>query len=84
VYGLVAVGACQLFFFRALASLDVGVALLLEYFGILMVVLWLWLRDGQRPRARTIAGSVFAIAGLILVLNLVGGGVEVNFIGVMW
>jgi len=64
--------------------LDVGVALLLEYFGILMVVLWLWLRDGQRPRARTIAGSVFAIAGLILVLNLVGGGVEVNFIGVMW
>ncbi|MEO7125642.1 MAG: DMT family transporter [Nakamurella sp.] len=83
-YGLIAVAACQLFYFNALATLDVGVALLLEYLGIIMVVAWLWLRHGQRPRARTIAGSILSIAGLVLVLNLIGGGVHVNALGVLW
>jgi drug/metabolite transporter (DMT)-like permease len=83
-YGVVAVAACQLFYFQALATLDVGVALLLEYLGIIMVVAWLWARHGQRPRALTIAGSVLSITGLVLVLNLVGGGVRVDAIGVFW
>jgi drug/metabolite transporter (DMT)-like permease len=83
-YGVVAVAACQLFYFQALATLDVGVALLLEYLGIIMVVGWLWVRHGQRPRALTIAGSLLAIAGLLLVLNLIGGGVRVDAIGVLW
>lgn len=83
-YGLVAVAACQLFYFQALATLDVGVALLLEYLGIIMVVAWLWVRHGQRPRALTIGGSVLSIAGLVLVLNLLGGGVRVDAVGVLW
>lgn len=83
-YGVVAVAACQLTYFQALATLDVGVALLLEYLGIIMVVAWLWVRHGQRPRALTLAGSVASIAGLVLVLNLVGGGVRVDAIGVLW
>ncbi|MGH8861274.1 MAG: EamA family transporter, partial [Jatrophihabitantaceae bacterium] len=37
-FGLVAVAGCQLFFFNAVQRLDVGVALLLEYSGILFVV----------------------------------------------
>lgn len=83
-YGIVAVAACQLFYFQALATLDVGVALLLEYLGIIMVVGWLWVRHGQRPRALTIAGSVLSMAGLVFVLNLIGGGIRVDAIGVMW
>lgn len=83
-YGLVAVAACQLFFFSALATLDVGVALLLEYLGIIMVVLWLWLRHGQRPRSLTVAGAMCAMVGLALVLNLVGGGVRLDVVGVLW
>lgn len=83
-YGLVAVAACQLFYFNALGTLDVGVALLLEYLGIVMIVLWLWVRHGQRPRIRTIVGTALSLLGLVFVLNLVGGGVQVDAVGVMW
>lgn len=83
-YGLVAIACCQVFYFSALARLDVGVALLLEYLGIIMVVGWLWLRHGQRPRSLTLAGAVLSILGLLFVLNLVGGGVRLDIVGVLW
>lgn len=83
-YGLVAIAASQLFYFSALATLDVGVALLLEYTGIVMVVLWLWLRHGQRPHRLTLAGAAVAMIGLVLVLNLAGGGVRLHAGGVLW
>ena len=47
----------QLCYFNAVARLSVGVALLLEYLGILLVVGWLWLRHGHRPRRLTVAGA---------------------------
>jgi drug/metabolite transporter (DMT)-like permease len=83
VYGLVAVAGCQLAFFNAVQHLSVGVALLLEYLGAILVVAWLWLRHGRRPRPLTIAGSVAAVLGLLLVLDLTGPG-EVNLVGVAW
>jgi drug/metabolite transporter (DMT)-like permease len=81
-FGLVAVAGCQLFFFNAVQHLAVGVALLLEYSGTLLVVLWLWLRRGQRPRRLTVIGGVAALAGLVLVLNPSTGSIDA--IGVMW
>jgi drug/metabolite transporter (DMT)-like permease len=82
-YGLIAVAGCQLFYFNALESIPVGVALLLEYLGSVLVVGWVWLRHGERPRWLTVLGSVAAIAGLVMVLNLTGS-THVNPIGVMW
>ncbi len=82
-YGLVAVAGCQLFYFNAIERIPVGVALLLEYLGAVLVVGWLWLRHGQRPRRLTVAGAVTAIAGLVMVLNL-SGSARINPIGVMW
>ena len=82
-YGLVAVAGCQLFFFNAIQRMPVGVALLLEYLGAVLVVGWLWLRHGPRPRRLPVIGAVMAIAGLALVLNL-AGSVRVDPIGVMW
>jgi drug/metabolite transporter (DMT)-like permease len=82
-YGLVAVAGCQLFFFNAVEHLSVGVALLLEYSGTLLVVGWVWLRHGQRPRRLTVTGAALAIAGLILVLDLTGSQ-RVSPIGVLW
>jgi drug/metabolite transporter (DMT)-like permease len=82
-YGLIGVAACQFCYFNALQRMPVGVALLLEYLGAILVVGWLWVRHGQRPRRLTVIGSAAAIAGLVLVLNLTGSR-HINPVGVMW
>lgn len=83
VYGFVAVAGAQLCFFNAIAHMAVGVALLLEYSGVLLVVAWLWLRHGHRPRRLTLAGGMLAVVGLVLVLDLAGDH-RVDPIGVLW
>jgi drug/metabolite transporter (DMT)-like permease len=83
-YGLIAVAGGQLFYFNALQTLSVGVALLLEYLGMLMVVGWLWIRHRQRPGRLTIGGAGLAVAGLVLVLNVIGGGARLDVAGVLW
>ena len=83
VYGLVAVAGCQLCYFNAVEHLSVGVALLLEYSGALLVVLWLWARHGHRPRPLTVGGSVVAAIGLVLVLDLAGDR-RLDVVGVLW
>jgi drug/metabolite transporter (DMT)-like permease len=82
-YGLIAVAGCQLFYFSAIQRMPVGVALLMEYLGVVLVVGWLWLRHGQRPRRLTAIGGSAAIIGLVLVLNLAGSA-RLSPIGVMW
>jgi drug/metabolite transporter (DMT)-like permease len=82
-YGLIAVAGCQLFYFSAIQRMPVGVALLLEYLAVVLVVGWLWLRHGQRPRRLTAIGGAAAIIGLVLVLNLTGSA-RLSPIGVMW
>lgn len=83
VYGCAAVAGCQLAYFNAVEHLSVAVALLLEYSGALLVVGWLWLRHGQRPRRMTVAGALGSVAGLALVLELTSG-VDVDLAGVLW
>ena len=82
-YGCVGVAACQLGYFNAISRMPVGIALLIEYMGILLVVGWLWVRHGQRPRRLTIAGSAAAIGGLALMLDLSGPG-GISPVGVLW
>ena len=83
IYGLIAVAGAQLFYFNAIQHLSVGVALLLEYCGTVLVVGWMWARHGHKPRRLTSAGSAVAIVGLLLVLNLFGGA-RLDPIGVLW
>jgi drug/metabolite transporter (DMT)-like permease len=83
MYGLIAVAGCQVFFFNAVQRLDVGVALLLEYLGTVLVVGWMWVRHGHLPRRLTIGGSVLAIIGLVLVLDLTGT-TRLDPVGVLW
>src|SRR4051812_34303339 len=82
-YGVVAVAGAQLCYFNAVQHLSVAVALLLEYSGVLLVVGWLWARHGHRPRWLTVAGAVIAVAGLGLVLDLLGNH-DVDGVGVLW
>lgn len=83
LFGLVAVAGCQLFYFLAVERLSVGVALMLEYLGPILVVGWLWLARGQRPRPLTVAGIAVAMAGLLLVLDVLGD-VQLSTTGVLW
>src|SRR5438105_5940076 len=83
VYGTFAVATAQFCYFQAVERLSVGVALLLEYLGIILVVLWMWLMHGQRPRRLTVIGSLVAMGGLVLVLDLTGEQ-HVNLGGVLW
>jgi len=83
VYSILAVAAAQVFYFNAVQRLSVGIALMLEYLGIILVVGWMWLRHGRRPARLTIAGSLLALVGLGLVLNLLGSA-TIDPIGVVW
>jgi len=83
LYGIGAVAAAQLCYFQAVARMDVGVALLIEYTAPVAIVGWLWLRRGERPGRLTIAGAMVAAVGLVLVLDLVSGG-SLDVIGVLW
>ena len=84
VYGVIAVAGAQLFFFNAVARIPVGLALLLEYLGTILVVGWMWLKHGQRPRRLTTFGSILALGGLVFVLNPSTSGGALNPAGVLW
>ncbi len=83
LYSVLAVACAQVFYFNAVQRLSVGVALMLEYLGIILVVGWMWLRHGRKPARMTVVGSVFALVGLALVLDLTGG-TKIDPIGVLW
>lgn len=82
-YGLLAVTATQLFYFQAVAVMDVGLALLIEYTAPIAVVLWLWLRLGEKPTARSVLGALIAFAGLVLMLDVLSGR-SVDVGGILW
>ena len=83
VYGAVAVAGAQFCYFSAVGHMQVGPALLIEYTAPAAVVVWLWLRHGQRPGAVTLVGAGLAAAGLVLVLDLLSGA-ELSVPGVLW
>lgn len=82
-YGVGAVAVPQLAFFYAVDHLSVGVALMLEYLALVLVVVWQCLVAQRLPRRPTVAGIVLAVIGLVLVLDVVGG-VRVDGVGVLW
>ena len=82
IYGVVTVGGCQICYFNAFQHMPVGLALLLEYLGIVLIVGWLWWK-GQRPSRLTVAGSVTALVGLWFVIDP-SGDRHVDAVGVLW
>jgi drug/metabolite transporter (DMT)-like permease len=83
LYGAVPVAGTQFAYFSAVAAMDVGPALLIEYTAPAAIVVWLWLRHGERPRALTVAGAGIAAIGLVLVLDLLSGA-DLALDGVLW
>ena len=83
VFGLLAVAGCQVAYVNAVQHLSVGVALLLEYLGTVLVALWVWLHTRVTPSRLTWAGMAASVAGLVLVLDMAGQSPPA-LIGVMW
>ncbi|GLJ79253.1 DMT family transporter [Microbacterium imperiale] len=71
-FGLMPVVGCQLFYFSAMQRMPVAVALLIQYLAPVLLVLWVWLRTRRRPSNTVIAGSVVAMIGLVLVVDIAG------------
>lgn len=81
-YGVLAVAGAQLCYFQAVTRIPAAVALLLEYMGVVLVVLVMWARTGRAPAPLTLAGMGVAVGGLVLVLDLNSTGLDP--IGVLW
>lgn len=82
-YGVLGVAGAQFCYFSAVQYMQVGPALMIEYTGPAAVVVWMWLRHGQRPSRLTFAGAALAGLGLVLVLDLVSGA-DVSLVGALW
>ncbi|WP_122818164.1 EamA family transporter [Nocardioides pantholopis] len=82
-YGVLAVAGAQFCYFSAVQHMQVGPALLIEYTAPAAVVVWMWLRHGQRPGPVTLLGAALAVAGLVLLLDLLSGA-DLSTAGVLW
>lgn len=80
-FGLAPVAGCQLFYFAAMQRMPVAVALLIQYLAPVLLVLFIWARTRRAPSYLVIAGSVVAVAGLVLVVDFVGA--RVDLVGVL-
>ncbi|MBY6367989.1 EamA family transporter [Rhodococcoides corynebacterioides] len=82
-YGVIAVAGAQVCYFNAIQHLSVGVALMLEYLGPVLVIGWLWATTRRRPHPTTLIGVALAFGGALVVLDVVEGAV-LDPIGVAW
>ncbi len=82
LYGLTGIAGCQTLFFIAASRLPVGVALMLEFSGPVLVVAWL--KFGQKvavPRSAAIGVSI-AVVGLATVAEI-WSGLRIDLIGLL-
>ncbi|WP_139417458.1 EamA family transporter [Agromyces laixinhei] len=76
-YSIIAVVGTQVAFYASIALIPVSTTLLIEYLAPVALVLVAWARQRRAPQFVVIAGSVFAITGLYLVIGPGGGGLDV-------
>ena len=80
-YGLFPMAGVQALYFAAIARIPVGVALLLEFLGPVLVLLWVRVVRRNRVSPAAVIGVVSAVAGLGLLLE-VWAGMRLDAIGV--
>ena len=71
-FGLTAVAGCQLFYFAAMQRMPVAVALLIQSIAPVLLVIAVWARTRRAPSALVLVGSVVAMVGLVLVVDISG------------
>jgi drug/metabolite transporter (DMT)-like permease len=83
LYGMIAMAGTQLAYFNAVRTLDVGVALLLEFLAPVLLLGWTSLRTRSMPARLTLLGAGLSLAGLFLVIDPRGAG-TLDPVGVGW
>ncbi len=73
-YGVVGVALVQVFYFLAIHRLAIGVSLLIQYLGPLLVALWARFVARERVRRRVWLALTLALVGLSLMVELWSGG----------
>ncbi|WP_199043076.1 EamA family transporter [Glycomyces salinus] len=82
MFGLTAIAGVQAFYFIAVERLPVGIALLLEFMGPIVVVAWIkFVRRNPLPRP-AVVGALLSIAGLCIVVE-VWSGLRLDAIGLV-
>jgi drug/metabolite transporter (DMT)-like permease len=71
-FGLTAVAGCQVFYFAAMQRMPVAVALLIQYIAPVLLVVAVWARTRRAPSKLVMVGSIVAMAGLVLVVDISG------------
>jgi drug/metabolite transporter (DMT)-like permease len=83
VFGVFGVALVQLFYFLAIHRLQIGVSLLIQYLGPLLVALFAHFVLKERVRRRLWAALALALGGLTLVVDL-WSGVSLDGLGVLF
>lgn len=74
VFGVLAVGVCQLAFFLAVQFIAPSLALLIEFMGPVLLMFYVWARTRVSPGLITLLGAGIAVLGLIAVSGIGVGG----------
>ncbi|ADH67463.1 Inner membrane transporter rhtA [Nocardiopsis dassonvillei] len=80
-YGVFPMAGVQALYFASIARIPVGIALLIEFLGPVLVLLWLRVVRRTRVSPAAVVGVVLAVAGLGLLLE-VWAGVRLDAVGV--
>jgi drug/metabolite transporter (DMT)-like permease len=75
-FGMTGVAGCQLFYFAAMQRIPVGVALLIQYFAPILLVGLAWARTRRAPSRVVAFGSLAAVAGLVLMVDVTGASFD--------
>src|SRR6476469_4515107 len=81
-FGVLGLAFVQWFYFLAIHRLAIGVALLIEYLAPLLVALWA--RFAYHDPVRRRIWAALGLAGLALIVNLLGGGASLSTAGVLF
>jgi len=81
-FGIGGLALVQWLYFLAIHRLAIGIALLIQYLAPLLVALWARFAYREAVRRRIWLALALALAGLALVVQVVGGGASLSTAGV--
>jgi drug/metabolite transporter (DMT)-like permease len=82
VFGVVGVAMTQFLFYVAISRIPVGIALIFEFTGPVLIALYVWLVRRERVRRRLWAALGLSLLGLVFVAEVWQGGGSLDPLGV--